>query len=322
MINLAHIQIFIAVIESGGFIAAGEVMHLSQPSITNAIKKLEYRLGFALFDRTHYRPKLTEKGEAFYQKALELFNQSTQLEQHVETLRTGIEVQFSIDLDIGLPLTVYAPLIQSFIKTYPKTCFSLSNNSFVTCLERLKRKECNISIAASNKGDPNMDYLPMPSIRMLPVTSKVYYEEHKEQINNPKQDRHCMQIMIANTQEELHQLNIEPLSESMPKWLVSDMFTRKLLILSGMGIGRLPDHLIAQELEDGTLIQLNTKNYLAVNMAIYAMRLINREHGIVSNHAWQVLKKFSEQTQAMVISPANHAIKVAMAAIQSKRSPY
>jgi DNA-binding transcriptional LysR family regulator len=290
MINFAQIQIFIAVIESGGFIAAGEAMHRSQPAITNAIKKLEYRLGFELFDRTHYRPHLTAKGESFYQKARELVGQFAQLQNSIEQLRSGIETQFAIDLDISLPLTVYTPLIESFIKTYPETCFSLSNNTFVRCIDRLEKKECNLCVAASHIRYPNIEYVPMSSIHMLPVASKVYYDQNKEQINNPKNSIHCMQIMIADTQQELHELNIEPLSDSMPKWLVSDMFTRKLLILSGMGIGRLPDHLIEKELIEGTLVLLDSKEYVSVIMNIYAMRLINREHGVISNSVWQSLQ--------------------------------
>jgi DNA-binding transcriptional LysR family regulator len=290
MINFTQIQIFIAVIESGGFIAAGERMHRSQPAITNAIKKLESRLGFELFDRTHYRPQLTAKGESFYQKSRELVNQFAQLQNSIEQLRSGIETQFAIDLDISLPLTAYTPFIESFIKTYPETCFSLSNNTFVRCIERLEKKECNVCVAASHIHYPNIEYIPMPSIRMVPVASKVYYDQNKEQINNPKNTMQCMQIMIADTQQELHQLNIEPLSDSMPKWLVNDMFTRKLLILSGMGIGRLPDHLIEKELIEGTLVQLDTTEYVSVTMEIYAMRLIHREHGVISNSIWQSLQ--------------------------------
>ncbi|MBI2785452.1 MAG: LysR family transcriptional regulator [Legionella longbeachae] len=292
MINFAQIQIFIAVIEAGGFIAAAETMHRSQPAITNAIKKLENRLGFELFDRTHYRPHLTAKGESFYQKVRELVSQFAQLQNSIEQLRSGIETQFAIDLDISLPLTAYTPLIESFIKSYPETCFSLSNNTFVKCIDRLEKKECNVCVAASHIRYPNIEYIPMPSIRMLPVASKTYYDQNKEQINNPKNSMYCMQIMIADTQQELRELNIEPLSNSMPKWLVSDMFTRKLLILSGMGIGRLPEHLIEMELAEGTLVQLDSKEYISVTMEMYAMRLINREHGVISNSVWQSLKSF------------------------------
>ncbi|CZG33526.1 TPA: LysR family transcriptional regulator [Legionella pneumophila] len=296
MINFSQIQVFIAIVESGGFIAAGEKMHRSQPAITNAIKKLESSLGFELFDRKVYRPQLTAKGKAFYQKAREVAAQFMQLENSAETLRSGVETQFSIDLDIALPLSGYAPLIQSFIRQYPETCFSLSNNTFVRCLERLERRECHLCIAASHIRSPQIEYLRMPSIRMIPVASRDYYDQHKERINNPKLGIYCMQIMIAGTQQELYQLKIEPLSNSMPKWFVGDMYIRKQLILSGMGIGRLPDHLVEKELAEGSLVQLNTRDYVAVTMDIYAMRLNNQEHGIVSNYAWQSLKSYADDT--------------------------
>jgi hypothetical protein len=73
------------------------------------------------------------------------------------------------------------------------------------------------------------------------------------------------------------------------------MFTRKFLILAGMGIGRLPDHLITKELAEGSLIELNTHNYLAVTMDMFAMRLVNRDHGVVSDCIWHALKDLSQQ---------------------------
>jgi DNA-binding transcriptional LysR family regulator len=199
-------------------------------------------------------------------------------------------MQFSIDLDICLPLPTYMPLIESVIKKFPESCFSLSNNTFVKCIERLEKKDCNVSIAGSHIRYPYVEYIPLPSIQMIPVASKAFYNQHKKQLNNPKNSMQYMQIMISDTQKELHQLNIEPLNDSMPKWMVGDMFTRKLLIVSGMGIGRLPDHLIAKELADGTLIQLDSKEYVSVTMEIYAMRLMNREHGVISNCIWQLLQ--------------------------------
>jgi DNA-binding transcriptional LysR family regulator len=255
-------------------------------------------LGFNLFDRNHYKAQLTTKGEAFYLKALELVTQFKQLEHSVHALRSGIEVRFSIDLDIALPITNYLSGLQTLIKKYSQTCFSLSNNTFVRCVERLKNKECDICLAASHIHDLNIEYLPISQVRMLPVTSKTYYEEYKKQIDNPNQNSFCMQIMIADTQDELEQINIEPLSPLMPQWLVGDMHTRKQLIVAGMGIGRLPDHLIQRELQTGELLQLNEKYYSAVTMNIFAMRLIHSEHGTVANHFWQMMQEISsEDTQ-------------------------
>lgn len=81
------------------------------------------------------------------------------------------------------------------------------------------------------------------------------------------------------------------LSALMPQWLVNDMYTRKQLIVAGMGIGRLPQHLIEQELKTGELIILDQQYYASVTMEMYAMRLKNSEHGKISNHLWRELAK-------------------------------
>lgn len=293
--NLAQLQIFFTIIETGGFIAAAEKLHRSQPAITNSIKKLEGRIGFELFDRNHYRPKLTAKGEAFYQKAENVIKNFNQLENSIPILRLGVEAHLSIDLDIALPIMDYTILIQSFIKAYPNTCFTLANRAFVKCLESLQADQCNLCIAATHIQNPNIDYLPLRQITLLPVAGKAYYQQHAALINHPVKNEQCMQIMITDTETELRQLQIAPLSVTMPRWCVGDMYTRKQLILSNMGIGRLPDHLIANELEAGDLVKLDENMYSTVTMDIYAMRLLDREHGVITNHLWDTLKNMHKE---------------------------
>lgn len=89
MITISSLQTFVGVIEAGGFIAAQETLHRSQPSITHAIKKLEAELQFELFDRSYYRPRLTPKGKAFYKRAQWLLQQVIAFEKEVEELRDG-----------------------------------------------------------------------------------------------------------------------------------------------------------------------------------------------------------------------------------------
>ncbi|MCW8396311.1 hypothetical protein [Legionella sp. PATHC039] len=43
-------------------------------------------------------------------------------------------------------------------------------------------------------------------------------------------------------------------------------------------------------------VQLNTRDYVAVTMDIYAVQLNNQEHGMVSNYASQSLKSYADDT--------------------------
>lgn len=62
-VSLRQLQIFRAVAELGSFSAAAERLHLSQPALSSAVRKLEDGLGARLFDRTTRQVVLTAEGE-------------------------------------------------------------------------------------------------------------------------------------------------------------------------------------------------------------------------------------------------------------------
>ncbi len=53
---------FVAVIDHGGITKAAQALYISQPSLSQAIRTLERRLGTTLFDRTGRRLTLTDDG--------------------------------------------------------------------------------------------------------------------------------------------------------------------------------------------------------------------------------------------------------------------
>jgi len=64
--ELKQLEYFIAVSDAQSFTRAAEQLHISQPSVTTAIKSLEKELGIVLFDRTNKKPTLTGDGQIFY----------------------------------------------------------------------------------------------------------------------------------------------------------------------------------------------------------------------------------------------------------------
>lgn len=70
--KILHFEYFIAVVEHNSFTRAAEYLHIAQPSLTTAIKKLEQELGYALLTRSTKAIKITEKGILFYQYSKEI----------------------------------------------------------------------------------------------------------------------------------------------------------------------------------------------------------------------------------------------------------
>ena len=63
--TLRHLKIFVTVCETGSTTAAGEKLHIAQPSISLAISELEDYYGIKLFDRIAKRLYITEAGKKF-----------------------------------------------------------------------------------------------------------------------------------------------------------------------------------------------------------------------------------------------------------------
>ncbi|MFS8184150.1 LysR substrate-binding domain-containing protein [Pseudovibrio denitrificans] len=69
-----------------------------------------------------------------------------------------------------------------------------------------------------------------------------------------------------------------------PKWFVTDLQAKKDLITSGLGWGRLPCHMIAQELTEGVLKPLPTLG--EISLSICLAKRDNHHLGPVASHIW------------------------------------
>ena len=101
-INFRHLEYFRAVAKEGGVTAAAAVLHVSQPSVSAQLKKLERALGYRLFDRRGRRLILTAEGKVVLEYADEIFRVGRELE---ETIRGGLRGR-PLRLTVGLAGTI------------------------------------------------------------------------------------------------------------------------------------------------------------------------------------------------------------------------
>lgn len=104
--NINHLRYFQEVCKYNNITKASEAVHVSQPSITAAIKELENELGYQLFNRVNNRISLTDDGLIFLSKAksfIELYDNF-----HKEALDIGDKTH--VILKVGIP-----PVLGTFI---------------------------------------------------------------------------------------------------------------------------------------------------------------------------------------------------------------
>ncbi|MDK8172272.1 transcriptional regulator CynR [Curtobacterium citreum] len=114
VVELRQVRYLAAIVDQGGFTRAAEALHLSQPALSQQIRKLETSLGVLLLDRSARRVRLTDAGEAFLHRGRLALHELTAAERAVSDvqdlsrgeLRIGVTPTFA-DGAIGDPLSAF-----------------------------------------------------------------------------------------------------------------------------------------------------------------------------------------------------------------------
>jgi LysR family transcriptional activator of nhaA len=102
-LNFLHLFYFWMVVRHRGITAACELLHLTQPTISTQIRKLEKALGQELFDRSGRELELTEVGKTVYDYADEMFAVGREM---LAALRGMPSDRATMKLMVGMPMVM------------------------------------------------------------------------------------------------------------------------------------------------------------------------------------------------------------------------
>lgn len=108
--DLQQIKYFLAVVDCGTFLAASKHVHVSQPTLSAGIRKLEESLNVTLFNRGSRSASLTTAGEQFLGPARQSYNQllsvKAKFSQQPDKITLGVLANIHMD-HIAKMLSVY-----------------------------------------------------------------------------------------------------------------------------------------------------------------------------------------------------------------------
>jgi len=87
IVNLAEIEVFGTLMRVGSTIETARVLRLSQPAISDRLKRLEARLGFLLFQRKGNRLEPTAEALDLYSKTDSIFEAQKEIRDRIEAIR-------------------------------------------------------------------------------------------------------------------------------------------------------------------------------------------------------------------------------------------
>jgi LysR family hydrogen peroxide-inducible transcriptional activator len=144
---------FVALCETLNFTRAAEKCHVTQPSLTRAIKLLEGELGGPLFNRERNQTHLTEFGRMMQPHLREVVEQAHTARARAASFFTLRTARLKLGVARGLSFQLLDDTLQRFIATYPDTELALHDDRPAALREALRGGEFELVLLPQRSHD-------------------------------------------------------------------------------------------------------------------------------------------------------------------------
>jgi DNA-binding transcriptional LysR family regulator len=170
-IELRHLRYFLAVFEELHFGRAAQTLHMAQPPLSQAIRRLEEYLGVPLFERTSRSVSPTEAGRVFADEARRLLGDldlAVAATRRNGALATELRIGCVHDLPLERLLRFIAALKQHDPTVEPR----VTHLPAVEQLRRLRRGELDLGVFHDAREQADIETEPLfagsPMVALLP----------------------------------------------------------------------------------------------------------------------------------------------------------
>jgi len=165
----AQLRAFHAVAVHNGFSRAAEALGLTQPAVSDHVRKLEETYGVQLFTRAPSGVVLTDMGRKLFAIAERQFEAETEAMELLSRGRTLEEGQLTIGADAAVHIL---PELARFRLKHPKLSVRLVTGNSAQLVKRLEDFSIDIAITAERPPEPGFLARKLRSDRLVAVVQR------------------------------------------------------------------------------------------------------------------------------------------------------
>lgn len=175
--EIRQMKYFKAIVEQGTISKAAQSLHMAQPPLSIQLKQLENELGVTLIKRGNKQIELTQAGQLFYKRCLQILDLSeitkNELKQsYQEVLRIGITSS-----NVAL---INQPQIISFINTHQHFCYAIHEGSTYTMLDLLLSHNIDLGIVRTPFDSSLVNAYYLEKEPMVAIGKKEFFSNNKQ----------------------------------------------------------------------------------------------------------------------------------------------
>ena len=161
MTSLTQLEYVIAVDQHRHFGKAAKAVHISQPTLSQQIQKLEDELGLIIFDRLQKPIIPTEEGQRFITQARNVIKEHQKLLHIAAKKPTGVSGKFRLGIIPTVASHLLPLFIGNFSKKYPNVDLYIEEMKTDTIIQDLKNDRIDGAILATPLEEPSLKEHPL-----------------------------------------------------------------------------------------------------------------------------------------------------------------
>jgi len=167
--HYTQLRAFHYVATRGGFSRAAEALFLSQPAISDQVRKLEAAYDILLFDRHKRRVKLTEKGAELLEITNRMFDAEAQALDYLNEIGALEAGALRLLVDSAFHIT---PILRAFQARYPRIKISLSVGNSEAVIKALQEYNADIGVLGELAEASEFEVLPLGETPLIAFAAK------------------------------------------------------------------------------------------------------------------------------------------------------
>lgn len=292
-IDLELYRVFYSVAKNKNITKASIELRITQPGVSKSIKNLEGQLGCTLFVRNKYGVVLTEEGKVFYEqieKAMEFIEHAEDAIAEMINMETGV---ITIGISNTLTQKYLLPFIEEFHKLYPKIKIKIITNPTFLLIDKARNGLLDFIILNLPYQVPN-DFVEykLKEIHDCFVANQNFKHLKGKKLSLQELNDYPL-ILISqgsNTRYFLDKICLENGALLKPEMELTSHSLVTQFTKIGFGIGFVTKEYLENELEDGTLFEIQLKEKIE-SRYIGLIYMKNRTLSKTSQKFLELLKK-------------------------------
>jgi len=277
MNKLQAMEVFVQVVDAGGFTRAAENMQLPKATVSTLVQSLELALEVKLLNRTTRQVSVTADGAAYYERCLQILSDVREAEESLSKNRASPSGRLRVDVSTSLANDIIIPSLPGFFERYPDIRLDLG------CSDRqidLIEEGVDCAIRGGNLPDSALIARRIGVLHFVTAATPAYLEKYgRPQHPRDLVNHRCVNYFSSKTGKTLDWDFVrgdESIFIPVPACLaVNDSTAYTVAGLQGLGMVQMASYKVEQLLE-AKLLELVLEDWTSAPLPVNVVYPQNR----------------------------------------------